>query len=63
MIVTTINKVKQGEFLKLSEDSSVVYVRNHYDRATNSFSISRADDINRESFVKSHRVVYIGFTY
>ena len=61
-----INQVKQGDFFTLRDYShleeiplNVVWVRNHYDRATKSFSASKAEDMNHETFLKSGRLVWI----
>lgn len=51
------------KFFKLKADSNAVYVLNHYDRATKSYSISPDYDINAERFIKATRTVFVGFTY
>tara|TARA_R100001594_G_scaffold58491_1_gene92540 strand:+ start:833 stop:1033 length:201 start_codon:yes stop_codon:yes gene_type:complete len=61
----TINQLKKNneEFFKLSPNSKAVYIVNHYDRASKSYSISPFENCNKEKFVKSNRKIYIGFTY
>jgi hypothetical protein len=49
-------------YIMLNE-SGKVYKVNHYDRSSKKYSISPVDDIYRETFVKSTRLVYIGFEY
>jgi len=56
-------KKNKEEFFKLSPNSKVVYIVNHYDRFSKSYSISPFEDCNKESFIKSNRKIYIGFTY
>ncbi len=61
----TIKDLKKSneEYFKLNADSSVVYIVNHYDRGSKTYSISPVEDCNRETFVKPSRKIYIGFTY
>ena len=61
----TINQLKKSreEFFKLSPNSKVVYIVNHYDRFSKSYSISPFEDCNKETFIKSNRKIYIGFSY
>jgi len=61
----TIKELKKSkeEFFKLSPNSKAVYIVNHYDRGSKSYSISPSEDCNKESFIKSNRKIYIGFTY
>lgn len=58
-----LSTVKAGELFKRKPDAKTVFVRNHYDRATKSFSASDFDDINREVFIKANKMVFIGFTF
>jgi hypothetical protein len=61
----TIKALKRNkeEFFKLSPNSNTVYIVNHYDRTSKSYSISPFEDCNKEKFIKSSRKIYIGFTY
>ena len=61
----TIKELKKSkeEFFKLKPNSKVVYIVNHYDRASKSYSISPFEDCNKESFIKSNRKIYVGFCY
>lgn len=65
MNTAPLNKLKKlkEHYFKLSENASVVYMINHYNREDKTYSISPCYDINKERFVKSTRLVYIGFTY
>jgi hypothetical protein len=58
-----IEATKLGEYVKTKADSSKVYKRGHYDRASKSYSLQDCDDMNREIFVKRGRTVFVGFTY
>ena len=61
----TIKDLKKNkeEFFKLSPNSKTVYIVNHYDRGSKSYSVSPFEDYNKETFVKSSRKIYIGFSY
>ena len=48
---------KNGLFRR-KENAQTLYVRNHYDRGTKSFSCSDYYDINREIFIKANKEVF-----
>ena len=55
---------KAGEnFIKRKPDAKAVYVINHYDKETNSFSCSDYDNMNKEIFIKACQTVYVGFSF
>lgn len=60
-----LNKLKQTgyTFFKRKPDAKIVYVVNHYDRGSKSYSCSDAEDMNREVFIKANKPVFIGFEY
>lgn len=58
-----LNTVKIGDYIKLSESSTVVWVRGEYDRSSKKYSIYKFDDINHESFKSGNRAVFIGFDF
>lgn len=58
-----IRKVKEGEYFKRKPDSNIIYVRNHYDRGSKSYSCSDFYDMNREIFIKASKLVWVGFTF
>ena len=61
--ITARELKKTGEpFFKLSPNSKTVYVVDCYDRSRKGYYIS-GYDTDRESFIKSNRKIYIGFTY
>ena len=51
-----LKQVKQNEFLQ-------VYVRNHYDRSTKTYSASKYGDMMYERFFKPTKLVWIDFTF
>lgn len=59
---TTINKIKVGEFFKLSQNGRV-YVRGEYDRSFREYSYCDYDDVNREHFAKSTKKVLVDFEF
>ena len=60
-----MNELKKNNeiYFKKKETSNMVYKLNHYDRSTKSYSCSSVDDINHEVFIKSNKLVFVGFTY
>ena len=55
-----LKDVKQGGLFQLKDvETSTLYVRNHYDRGTKSFSVSHYNDINNERFIKANRIVFV----
>lgn len=55
---------KAGEnFIKRKPDAKAVYVINHYDKETKSFSCSDYDDMNKEIFIKADKTVFVGFSF
>lgn len=59
----TLKTVKPGDYVKRKSDSKAVYIKGAYDRTTKSFELIDTDDINRVVYVKSDKIVFIGFTY
>ena len=59
----TLKNVKPGDFVKRKADSKAVYIKGAYDKTTKSFELTDTDDINRSVYVKSDKIVFIGFTY
>ncbi len=58
------NVRKAGEnFIKRKPDAKAVYVVNHYDKASKTFSCSDYDDLNKEIFIKADKTVFVGFTF
>jgi hypothetical protein len=54
----------KGEFIRLaSRESGPVWIKGEYDRATKSFTLTRADDTNDWIFRKGSTLVFVGFTY
>lgn len=58
----TIKDLKKGEYFTIKEieepTDSQIWVRNHYDRATKTYSASNYADINRERFFKASKQVF-----
>jgi hypothetical protein len=62
--LTTASKVKKGEYVRFSNtDTAPVWVKGDYDRSSKKHSFSKADDMNREVFLKSTAKVFVGFEY
>ncbi len=55
--------VPPGAFFTFKPNLNNVYVKGDYDRAYKEYSTTHADDMNKERFVKSSKIVYINFTY
>jgi hypothetical protein len=60
--LTTLSKLAKGDYVRLTKDGPV-WVKGHYDRSSKSFSLSKADDMNAETFRKGATQVWAGFTY
>jgi hypothetical protein len=60
-----LNKMKASKetFFKRKESSNTVYTINHYNHSDKTYSCSNVDDINHEVFLKSTKLVFVGFTY
>lgn len=59
----TLSHVKPGDFVRRKPDSKKTYVKGAYDKASKTFALVDFDDVNREIFVKSDTVVYVGFDF
>ncbi len=62
-MLVELRDTKPGEMIKLNADSNTVYIRNHYDRASKRYSVTRWDDCGSERFMKATRSVVVGFTF
>ena len=52
-----------GDLIKRKPEAKEVYIINHYDEETDSYSCSAWSDMNKEIFIKSNKLVYVGFTF
>lgn len=60
MTQTTINKVREGDFVRFKDsESAPIWVRQHYDRASKTYSLCAYNDANHERFCKGTRKCYI----
>ena len=59
----TLKDVKAGEEFKLIKGSNAVYVRQHFDRETKTYSVARWDDANAERFLKGTTLVTTDFEF
>ena len=61
---TKVNKINQGTYFKLKPtDTAPVWVRDHFDRATQTYACHKYEDSNHETFLKGNRDIYIDFTF
>lgn len=58
-----LKNVKPNDYVKRKADSKAVYMKGAYDRTTKSFELVDVEDINRVVYIKSSKLVYVGFTY
>ena len=58
-----LRHVGVGDILKRKPNAKKVFIVNHYDRASKTWSLSDYDDMNKEIFLKSDTLVYVGFTF
>jgi hypothetical protein len=57
-----LSKLAKGDYVRLTKDGPV-WIKGHYDRSSKKFSLSKADDMNAETFRKGATQVWAGFTY
>ena len=60
---TKLSATTKGEYIRRKADSKVTYIRGHYDRQSKTYSLTDAEDMNREIFLKGSTIVFVGFTY
>lgn len=62
-----LRKVKEGQMFTIKElpepKENQVWICNHYDRASKTYSVSNFADINRERFLKPNRIVFTDFIF
>jgi hypothetical protein len=59
-----LSNVKPGEFIRLkNSDTAPVWKKGHFDRTSKTYSLTKADDMNAETFRKGSVTVFVGFTY
>lgn len=62
-----LRKVKEGQLFTIKElpepKENQVWIRNHYDRGSKTYSATNYADINRERFFKADRIVYTDFIF
>jgi hypothetical protein len=58
-----LGDLPKSEFIKRKATSQKVYIKGEYDRASKTYSVYEAEDINNEMFVARDTRVYAGFTY
>lgn len=64
MTSMTAKQVAKGAYVKFRDtDSAPVWVKGHYDRASKTYSFTKADDMNHECFKKATAKCFVGFTY
>ena len=58
-----LKNVKPGDYIKRKADSKAIYIKGAYDKKTKSFGCTDVNDIGREIFIKSDKLVFVGFDY
>jgi len=54
-----LRDVKQGVIIQRKLDSRILYIKNHYDKSSKTYSLTSMDDINKELFLKPSTIVFI----
>ncbi len=54
-----LRDVKQGVLIQRKIDSKTLFIKNHYDKASKTYSLTSTDDINKEIFLKPSAIVFI----
>jgi hypothetical protein len=57
-----LRTIKPGTMFQTT-NSSVVYIKGHYDRGSQKYSVTRFDDVNAERFMKGSIPVDIDFNF
>jgi hypothetical protein len=60
--LTALSKVKEGDFFRLSENGAV-YIREDYERSLGKYRVTKAENMNAETFKKGSVIVQTGFDY
>lgn len=56
----SVKDVKPGSYVHLKNDiDSPIWIRNHYDRTSKSYSLTKFSYVNREIYRKPNTIVYI----
>jgi len=63
MQAQTVEKIKNGEYVRRSESTNKTYIRDGYDASTQRYTLTDCDDINRTITVKKGTSLFTGFTY
>lgn len=58
-----LREVKQGEYIKRTNEAKKVYIKAHYNRANKTFTCTDAEDVGRDIFIKADKMVVVEFDY
>lgn len=59
-----LKTLKQGDFFRLSSsESSPVWIRGYYERSERKYECYQYGNVNRESFLRGNRIVWIDFEF
>lgn len=62
-----LRKVKEGQMFTIKglpePNQNQVWVRNHYDRGSKTYSAHNYADVNRERFFEPNRIVFTDFIF
>jgi len=58
-----LREIKQGEYIKRTNEAKKVYIKAHYNRADKTFTCTDTDDIGRSIFIKADKMVVVEFDY
>lgn len=60
----TVASVKRGDYVRLkASETAPVWVRGDFDRASRTYTLSKADDMNHTTQRKGTALVFADFTY
>jgi hypothetical protein len=54
--------IPKGEYIRRKENSPIL-IKGDYDWASDTFCCSYVEDMNRETFIKAYKMVWVGFEY
>jgi hypothetical protein len=58
-----VENIKQGEYVRRSREAQKTYIRGEFDRTSKRYSLTDTADVNREIFVKSGTLLFVGFEF
>ena len=60
----TLKSVKPGDYVRLKDSATApVWIKGQYQADTRTYCLTRADDMNHDTYKAGTATVFVGFTY